>query len=125
MLSLFPKLFSFAILVPVAFRLILGLYLGREMWRNYKKAKESASPRQRTSFYIQAVLQLVLGLMFIAGLFVQLAGIIACVIFLFRANEVRGNSGQPSLIELSFALAFISLSLIFLGPGIFAIDLPL
>lgn len=118
MLSLFPTLLDWNWYVPLFFRLFLGYYflsLGLHMT---KRSDEQA-------WKILGALSSLVGILFIIGIFVQLLGVISSVSALVmysrrKMDQFKGESGVFYVL-----LSLISISLLFLGAGPFAVDLPL
>ena len=134
MLSVFPDLLAFGLLAPFLLRVALGLVfisfgkykLGSE---RAEKAKFFESFGWKSGLYVATVLgiiELVVGIFLLIGLYTQIAALVAAFI-MFCALILKKKS--PHGIESSrgfLALLFIiSLSLLVLGAGLFAFDLPL
>lgn len=125
MLSVFPNLLNFGILVPVLFRVILGLYLIRQAYTTWKTCKTPTNKRMKSVCQAQIVLEFLLAVLILLGLFTQITAGLIALFFVFQAMSVKSNYGQQSAFELMVLLAVLSISLLFLGSGIFSIDLPL
>lgn len=82
------------------------------------------STSQRVFSFV-SILELILGVLLLAGLYTQGAAIAVAVIML---GAVIIKLRKPSLlrndIEFYALIGLVSLALLFLGPGAFAIDLP-
>lgn len=131
MLNTFPILLSFAIFVPFIFRIVIALFLLQIIAslknktaltsyfqsKNYPLAKHLAFGLQ-IIFAVSAVL-------ITLGLYTQITSLVI-MYFLF---VVQGLNKQISFIKHSNQVlgyvALISFSLLFLGAGAFAFDLPL
>ncbi len=119
MLSLFPSLLSFELLAPFLLRLTLGAILLH--WA-YGRIKRRQAPHTTTLGLVEGVL----GIFLVIGLFTQLAALVALIIFLvYLIQKIRTKSFFTDGVNYYFLLFIISLSLIFLGAGAFAIDMPL
>lgn len=125
MLSVFPNLLNFGILVPVLFRVILGLYLIRQGYTTWKESKVATNSRMKNIFRTQVIIEFILAILILIGLFTQIAAGIIALFFIFQAISVKGNYGQQCAFELAVLFVIVSASLLFLGSGIFSIDLPL
>jgi uncharacterized membrane protein YphA (DoxX/SURF4 family) len=106
MLSVFPNFLSYWMAAPLILRAALGLALLHEGYGS-RKTQRITSP-----------LKLALGALFIIGLLVQPAALGAALLTLYE----MWRHGQND--KLLFKLA-IAISLLMLGPGYLAIDLPL
>jgi uncharacterized membrane protein YphA (DoxX/SURF4 family) len=119
MLSLFPSLLSFEMLAPFLLRVTLGAVLIYWAYGRVKMRGDALT----TSF---GLLEGIIGILLVIGLLTQLAALVAVVIFLVKlAHKVRSRSFFTNGINYYFILLIISLALIFLGAGAFAIDVPL
>ena|SRR3989344_1946858 len=105
MLSLWPNLFDFWFVAPALLRLALGtslLTLYYPVWRSGR-----------------GIFGLLAGGLTLVGLFIQPAVLVAALLLVGEIWSKR----QPWLTL--FPLIAIALSLLVLGPGLFAFDLPL
>ena len=133
MLNPFPELLSYSLIAPLAIRLALGLIfinlgylkLGKEkaLWTKFF---ETTPLPGGLTVQLFALIQIVGGVMLIAGLYTQIAALVFAVIVLLELFvEIR----EPALLQRGFVfylLLFVtSLSLLLTGAGLFAIDLPL
>lgn len=119
MLSLFPTLLAFGLLGPFLLRVLLGIIL--IFWSQRRiRNRESGG---KLAF---AILEGIVGVLLVIGLFTQLAALIAAVVFIIKLiPKVRNKAFLSAGINYYFILLVISLSLLVLGPGAFAFDLPL
>ncbi len=119
MLSLFPTLLDWNWYVPLIFRLFLGYYFFNLGLHMAKKSDESA-------WKALGALSVISGILFVLGSFIQLLGVVAAVssfgLLYAKKNKVRFVHESPVFYVL---LSLVSLSLLFLGAGPYAIDLPL
>jgi len=127
MLSLFPDLLDWSFYVPLLFRVFLGLYI---LGTGYRLFKKSMSPTEKDgdelSWGIFGTLLVLLAGSLIVGLFIQVAGAITFVVSILACYAKYRNikdADESTAFYLLFAL--VGLSLVFLGPGPFAFDLPL
>ncbi|MFH1170658.1 MAG: hypothetical protein V1704_03820 [Candidatus Vogelbacteria bacterium] len=105
MLSVWPNLFNYQIIVPVILRLVLGgslLALYLPAWRSAR-----------------GLFGLLAGILILIGLVTQPASL--AVALLLTEESWHGRHQRATLLPL---LA-IALSLLLLGPGLFAFDWPL
>lgn len=119
MLSLFPSLFDWSWYVPFFFRLFLGYYFFNLGLHALKKSDDS-------TWKILGGASSLLGILFILGIFAQLLGLIAGFFSIFLASSKKDHP-RLKLESVVFytLLSFVAFSLLFLGAGPHAIDLPL
>jgi putative oxidoreductase len=134
MLNPFPELLAYGLFAPLILRAVLGfifinlgyLKFGKERrsWINFF----SITLLKPANFWVSflGLIQIVGGLMLIAGFYTQIAALIFSVTTLIELYvEVR----EPILLSRNFLfyllLFAISLSLLLSGAGFLAIDLPL
>ena len=134
MLSTFPELLSFGLLSPFILRVVLGMVLFNLGYLKFGREKNSWTNFFNLTFLkpanlwvkIFALIQIVGGLMLIAGFYTQITALVFVVITLV---ELGVEKREPALINRNFVfyllLFAISLSLLFSGAGAFAVDLPL
>jgi len=114
MLSLFPQLFTYQELAPFILRLAAGLIA---LNFAYPKLKNPGELRN----FIIGLVEIISGIMLIAGFLAQLAAgliIIAMIFELFKPEDYKNYKFMVLLIVVLVALMF-------LGPGLFSLDLPL
>lgn len=135
MLSLFPFLFDYGILAITVLRITLG---GIFVWFAYTKVFRERAERIAffekiglspavPFFIIVTGIEFVAGVLLVIGLFTQGAAIaVGALMTLATIIKWRTPNALPyNTIEFYILLAIVSSSLVFLGPGIFAFDLPL
>ncbi len=114
MLSLFPQLFTYQELAPLILRVVAGFIVLSSAYPKLKKPKEFG-------IFFVGLVQFFAAALLIAGFLMQLAAIliILTIIFeIFRPNPDKNYKFMALLMVVMIAL-------VFLGPGFFAIDLPL
>ena len=113
MLSLFPTFLAFGLFAPFLIRLTVGLYFlwyGRNVFREGTKSK--------TLFFFYTGLTYLSSLSILAGVYTQLGGVLLALLsFILYIQHNRDAR--------FFFLGILSLSLLFLGAGFFAFDLPI
>lgn len=134
MLSIFPTLLTFGLFAPFLLRVALGLVFIRFGWH-----KLGSGRADKTAFFESlgwkpgsyfafgfGVIELTAGLLFIVGLYTQLAALVATFIILGTlilkrktADDIESSTGFLAL------LLVIALSLLVSGAGFFAFDFPL
>lgn len=132
--SLFPSLFDYQFIAIGVLRIALGFLFIRFGYLKLFKEKDRylaffhavvPSTSQRIFSFI-SVLELLLGILLVVGLYTQGAAIGVTIIML---GAVIIKLRKPSLlrndIEFYALIGIVALALLFLGPGAFAIDLPL
>ncbi len=119
MLSLFPSLLAFEQIAHLVLRLTLGIIFLFWAYKGYRGGKTS-------KHLALTILEGIIGILLVAGLYTQLAALIAAIIFISRlAEKIRGESFFTDGVNYYFILLVISLSLLLTGPGFLAFDLPL
>ncbi len=114
-----PAIFVLRITVGIFFW-IFGLRLLHAVWIIKNK-----SLLVKTLGFIYGISKLIIGVMLVAGVYTQIVllfGMFLTVLTFFQGSSTQINkSGQ----QVQILLFIICLSLLFLGPGLLAIDLPL
>jgi uncharacterized membrane protein YphA (DoxX/SURF4 family) len=133
MVSAFPELLSFGLLAPTILRLAIGFFFAFEaldMLERGRAATTSDTSKADLTpsgigLRLTAYAHLIIGALLVVGLFTQVAALAAvflCFALLRLAPHPLYAPRERVVYKLLF---FIALSLIVLGPGIFAFDLPL
>jgi uncharacterized membrane protein YphA (DoxX/SURF4 family) len=121
-LSLFPSLLSYERIAPFIIRVVLGITL---IWFGYYKLKKRGQSSGSNSALYGAV-EVITGIFLVIGLYTQLAALINALILViklgFKAREGKFLSDGINYYILLLAMA---ISLLFLGAGAYAFDLPL
>jgi putative oxidoreductase len=134
MLSIFPNLLTFSLLAPLILRLVVGLifidlgYLKLTKEKTVWKMFFETVHIKPTSVFVTifALVELVGGVFLVLGFLTQLVALIfAIILFAEMFIEHRDNQLIKRDIVFYGLLLTICLSLLLLGPGVFAIDLPL
>lgn len=134
MLSIFPYLFSYALAVPLAFRLVLGALFIFFAYRNISDRGQKKSEvlegfklkPGHLCLWILALLEAAGGVLLLFGLFTQAAALGLSVMLVLAAvakHKDKNSLGLP--LGVILLLLLIALSLLFLGSGFYAIDRPL
>ena len=134
-LSLFPQLFDFQMLGIFMIRITIG-FIFVYFW--YEKVFLDRASRidffrkigllpARYYFWIISSLEGILGILLIIGLWTQAAGITAGILMAVATFiKWRNHAALPkNTLDFYIILSVASFALLFLGPGAFAIDLPL
>lgn len=127
MLSAFPHLFNYSLLAIAGLRIFWGAWF---VWYAYNTLfgveKEDTSivpPWLRKAVAGASVL---LGVLSIIGLFTQIAILVGLFIILLKWYfDVKSGLLTKTSFLLGFYIAIIGFSLLFIGPGALAVDLPL
>lgn len=127
MLSLFPDLLDWSFYVPFFFRVFLGLYILGVGYRFFKKSTVlTEQDEDKLSWGILGALLVLLAGSMLVGLFIQVGGAITfavSILALYAKYRDIKEADESATFYVLFAL--VGLSLVFLGPGPFAFDLPL
>jgi hypothetical protein len=125
MLSPFPELLSWSWYVPLLFRPFLALYL-INLGYGFALKGDAAPGGDKVVWAIFGGMLILIGALFFIGLFVQIAGAIG---FSLAMTALALKKHRPMLVPESrmyyLLVGLVSLSLVFLGAGPFAYDLPL
>ncbi|OHA18992.1 MAG: hypothetical protein A3C08_00635 [Candidatus Taylorbacteria bacterium RIFCSPHIGHO2_02_FULL_47_18] len=134
MLSVFPDLLAFWLLAPFLLRVALGL-----VFVNFGLHKLGRGRADKTAFFESlgwkpgeyfafgfGAIELIAGLLLIVGLYTQIAALVVALILLcaliLKKKVPHGIESSRGFLALLFIIA---LSLLVLGAGLFAFDLPL
>jgi len=133
MLSIFPDLLSFGIIAPLLLRVTLGVILAIIGYRIvykyrgqfFKFYQENKYPMTNVFPLFFGYLTMVTALFLIFGFLTQAAAIVA--IYLLASISLIDKNIHVFDFQKSFywMTIVVAVSLLFLGAGIFAIDLPL
>jgi uncharacterized membrane protein YphA (DoxX/SURF4 family) len=119
MLSIFPSLLSYHEIGPFLLRLTLAVVL---LYWSYGQIRARVSGTLLTLGVIDGLV----GLLLIAGLFTQIATLIAAIILFVKIiKKIQSGMFLTDGVNYFFILFVISLSLLFMGPGAFSVDYPL
>ena len=134
MLSVFPSLFTYELVVPLVFRIVIGLVL---VVYGYKHIAETRDDKMATLVHLKpatasfwlwlvGIVNIVGGLLLVVGLYTQVVALVFSILLLWA---VMYKYKKPEMVPLSqgtlLLLLLVTASLLFLGAGFYAIDLPL
>jgi hypothetical protein len=129
MLSLFPELLDWYFFVPTLFRIILGTYLLFWGWRMLARTTFAPTPDHPSAPAASqafGICFIALSALLYAGYLIQLVGaIVASLGILAILLRKKHPDVVPESVTSYVFLTTIAFSLIFLGPGAFAVDIPL
>lgn len=135
MLNPFPSLLTYGLLAPFLLRITIGFILANLGYLKLTKEKESlsllfgiAGLRKYKEFGTIAVgvIEIVGGLMLIAGFYTQIAALIFVVLVGMEMYIEHADAGLLKRNLVFYVLLFvIALSLMVTGAGFLAFDLPL
>lgn len=114
MLSLFPQLLFLSPFAAFFIRLALAVFFGYSAYTRF--------PRASTVLKVFGAIDAIIALMLLVGFYTQLAALVAVLCTLSWLARPDWNPYPKSTIALAFVMA---LSLLVLGAGPFAFDLPL
>ncbi|MFA6253792.1 MAG: DoxX family membrane protein [Candidatus Paceibacterota bacterium] len=127
MLSIFPDLLDFASVAPVFLRLALGgTFLGYGLRELFKPKYLPASGLPSSWSRIIGTWESLIGALIVVGLFTQVVALLAGLELLgYLLLRLKDKAKMPIPIDYLLVMLAIAISLILLGPGILAFDLPL
>lgn len=115
--SIFPELFNYSYLAPFILRLSLAAVLLRFGYLKFK----SFSRYEK----ITGAVQILSAIFLLLGLFTQIASLLVILLALGEIIESKIKKVAIARKDLKLLILAMALSLALLGPGLFAIDLPL
>ena len=133
-LNTFPDLLTFSQLSPFILRTVLGIIIINLGYLKLTKEKIEWQELFKTlnihpaNIFVKvlAFIEIIGGLVLIAGAYVQLTSIIFATLFFCEVVlDYRESELEERDLTFYILMFTISLSLIFLGAGAFAFDLPL
>lgn len=125
MLSLFPQLLDWGWYVPFIFRILLGFYFF-SIGYSFTRSRSTKSGQDGLAWLILGALIITLSLGFFLGVYVQIVGVVGFIFSLMAIYfKHRNASFTPESVRYYMLLGVVSLSLLFLGAGPHAFDLPL
>lgn len=123
MLSLFPELFTYQQIAPFILRIVLALiFIGSGYSKLFKARLETTKLFQSI---LVGLIELISGLFFLFGFLTQAVAILVSILVLTTILKVKIKQGFLGGYDFDLLILTCALSLLVLGPGIFAIDLPL
>lgn len=134
MLNLFPELLSYNFSVPLAFRVVSGslfIYFGYANLTKHRASKIALFESVGLSasilwLWMLVTLETVGGIMLLVGLFTQAVALgLSIILLLGLTAKYKRREVLPWSFGFLFLLFLITASLLFLGPGFYAFDLPL
>lgn len=133
MLSIFPGLLEFKLLAPFVLRLVLGIiFIAHgypKLFKNFANTVGwfNSVGIKPAKFWVLVVgvTEFFGGVALIVGFATQLAALLIAINMLGAIFLVKRKMGLVNGYEFDLALLAMAISLVFLGAGLFAIDLPL
>lgn len=130
MLNPFPELLNWSFFAPLLLRVALGFYFVVLAVQTYKRGLQSPARHPHRNDHVTyatlALVELVVGALLVIGVYTQIAaavavafGIVAITLKLKHSHETRESMWFYVLATT------LALSLIVLGAGAYAVDLPL
>jgi uncharacterized membrane protein YphA (DoxX/SURF4 family) len=133
MLSIFPDLLSLSLVAPLLLRVTLGVIVGmigykivyKYRGQFFKFYQENKYPMAKSMPLVFGYLAIVTGIFLVIGFLTQIATLVA--IYIFASLYLIDKDLHIFEYQKHFYIltVVVSVSLLFLGPGILAIDLPL
>lgn len=130
MLNFFPELLNWSFFAPFVLRVVLGVVIliaSRDLWKKGVSGHPHLHKNEsRAAYGIMTGLLIVVGILLIIGLYVQIVAAISVslsVIALYLKN--KHSSDAPESVLFYILAGTVALSLLVLGAGAYAIDIPL
>ncbi len=121
-LSIFPYLLSYQQLSPFLIRIVLGVTLA--YFGYHKTLGNGQSSGSNSKIY--GVLEIVVAVFLIIGLWTQLAAMLNAIILVIKLGfKAKEKKFLTDGVNYYILLLVMAISLIFTGPGFLAIDYPL
>jgi len=126
MLSAFPQLFNYSIFAIAGLRIFFGMWFLSYAYTTLFHKRTQESPNLSWLKKANSGIAFLVGVFTFIGLFTQVAILLGLFVLLIQYYfSVRSNKVTRETFMLGFYIAVIGLTLLFLGPGVPAIDLPL
>ena len=122
MLSIFPTLLAYEGLGPFFIRIVLGLTLTYFGYQKYLGKGQSSGSNTK----VYGVVEIFVSIFLVIGLYTQLAALINALILAIKiGHKIKDKAFLSDGVNYYALLFTMALSIIFLGAGSFALDLPL
>ena len=135
MVSMFPTLLDYDFVAISVLRIVLGLiFIGFAYLKFFRERPariaffEKLGMRPAIVFFgLVTGVELLAGVLLVVGAFTQIAALVAGIIMtLATAIKIKRPEALPfNTLDFYIILAVASFVMIFIGPGAFAVDLPL
>ncbi len=124
MMSVFPELFDFSLIAVFVLRATAGIFFWVFGIRLIKVALriKSKDVFLKSIGIVYGLLKSATGILLVVGVYTQVMAILGMMLSLLSYIQEPKNTSNRQVQILLFVLCF---SLLFLGPGTFAVDLPL
>lgn len=127
MLSIFPFFLTFEQIAPLLLRVAVAFAIASAIYMEYKNSGQKLLPYVTGLSYLSLIYlaaRAIVSAMLAVGAFVQIACLLALAI---AAGEEYKNKKAGLKTSTTFSALYVAacLSLLVLGAGVFAIDLPL
>ena len=122
MLSIFPSLLSYQELSPFLIRIVLAITIGYFGYKLIASRKQNSDKK----LLVLGVVQIILGILVLLGLYTQLAALIIAIILLVKLIlKAMNKELLTDGINYYILLLVMAVSLLFTGAGWCGFDLPL
>lgn len=123
MLSVFPSLFTFELIAPFILRVAVGFIF---IYIAISKIKKTPYEKDDRFQYALFVTEAILGGLLVIGLFTQaVASLLSIITIGSICKKVKNPASSKNSLEFFILTLAVLLSLLFIGAGFFAFDLPL
>lgn len=127
MMSVFPALFDLSLFAVFVLRITAGIFF----WVFGVRLLQAAYGVRGRGFMVSALgfsygfAKLAVGLLLTVGVLTQIGALVGMVLSVLTFAQGMGTHANKSSQQVQILLFITCLSLLFLGPGIFAVDFPL
>jgi len=124
MLSIFPSLFTFGLAGPTLLRIVAGLVI---VYSGYQLYRSLPAPKPILPQVI-ALFDILGGILLIIGLYTQPIALVLILVLLIQGFKAKTSrwAGAPIYNKRVYLLLItVLLSIVVMGPGFLAFDLPL
>ncbi len=120
MLSIFPSLYQYEMFAPLLLRVVLALVFIHWAYVGYKGQQSSSREKSLT------VVEGLAGILLFIGLWTQVATLFIIIDLIIRIiGKIKDRALLTNGINYYLILIVIAISILFLGAGVLAFDMPI
>lgn len=122
MLSVFPSFFDYSVVAVAVLRIITAVIFITEGYKRFPQKNRGTTFCKK----FLPIIELLGGILLLVGFLTQIAVIILSAVSLKKGYfEYKKDSDEERNVPFYLLLSAVSLSFLFLGPGMWCIDYPL